>query len=70
MPRPPEGPALVARKPRIEMTVEEVQLAGGTGMVYEKDVPVEMSDGVCLRVNVFRPAQDARYRRGLRHGSL
>ena len=27
----------------------------GAGIVIDKDVPVMMSDGVILRLNVFRP---------------
>lgn len=31
------------------------------GMLFEKDVPIAMSDGVVLRANVFRPVAPGRY---------
>ncbi len=31
------------------------------GMIYEKDVPIEMSDGISLRANVYRPEKPGRY---------
>lgn len=53
---------------KITASVEHVTLEGGTDMIFEKDVPVEMSDGLSLRVNVFRPAKEGRYPVVMSHG--
>jgi predicted acyl esterase len=34
---------------------------GGFGILVEKDVAVPMRDGVVLRANVFRPADEGKY---------
>lgn len=47
---------------------ETVMLHGGTAMIFEKDVAVRMSDGLSLRVNIFRPAGAGRYPVVMSHG--
>ncbi len=52
----------------IKTTVETFKTGGGFELIFEKDIAVEMSDGVALRVNVFRPAQPGRYPVVMSHG--
>ncbi len=52
----------------ITMTTERVELAGGFVMLFEKNVPIVMSDGVVLRANVFRPDRPERYPVVMSHG--
>ncbi|MCC7346584.1 MAG: hypothetical protein IT538_04230, partial [Variibacter sp.] len=52
----------------IRTSSETVTLAGGSEMIFEKDVAVEMSDGLSLRVNVFRPAKPGCYPVVMAHG--
>lgn len=52
----------------IKTVTEQVKTEGGFGMIFEKDVAVEMSDGLWLRVNVFRPAKEGRYPVVMSHG--
>lgn len=47
---------------------ETVALEGGGAMIFEKDVAVRMSDGLSLRVNIFRPAKSGRYPVVMSHG--
>lgn len=52
----------------IKTVVEECRTGGGFPFIFEKDVPVAMSDGLVLRVNVFRPAAQGRYPVVMSHG--
>lgn len=52
----------------VTTTVEATRTATGFEMIFEKDVAVEMSDGLALRVNVFRPAKPGRYPVVMAHG--
>jgi predicted acyl esterase len=52
----------------IETVTEQVKTASGFDMIFEKDVSVAMSDGVELRLNVFRPARPGRYPVVMAHG--
>ena len=52
----------------ITMTTERVELAGGVPMLFEKNVPVAMSDGIVLRANVFRPDKPGRFPVVMSHG--
>lgn len=49
-------------------TTETTRTATGFDMIFEKDVAVRMSDGLSLRVNVFRPATDGHYPVVMSHG--
>ena len=42
-------------------SIPKVPAAEATSMVFEKDVPITMSDGAILMANVYRPAQPGRY---------
>jgi putative CocE/NonD family hydrolase len=44
-----------------KMITEEVTLAGGEGMVIEKDVAIPMRDGAILYADVFRPKAQGTY---------
>lgn len=48
--------------------VEHAKTGGGFAFIFEKDVPVAMSDGQTLRVNVFRPVQAGKYPVVMSHG--
>jgi predicted acyl esterase len=52
----------------ITMTTERVELAGGVPMLFEKNVPIAMSDGINLRANVFRPDKPGRFPVVMSHG--
>lgn len=52
----------------IRPSSETVMLDGGFTMIFDKDVAVRMSDGLRLRVNVFRPAGNGRYPVVMSHG--
>jgi predicted acyl esterase len=52
----------------IKTVVEHVKTPTGFDLVFEKDVAVEMSDGLVLRVNIFRPAQAGQYPVIMAHG--
>jgi hypothetical protein len=52
----------------VAMTIEQTKTDGGFDMIFEKDVPVAMSDGVVLRVNVFRPTREGQYPVVMSHG--
>ena len=52
----------------VETTTEVVTVDGGFEMIFEKDVPVRMSDGLALRVNIFRPSREGRYPVVMSHG--
>ncbi|MEK9661877.1 MAG: CocE/NonD family hydrolase [Alphaproteobacteria bacterium] len=41
--------------------IRQTQERVGDGMVFDKDVPVPMSDGTVLRANVFRPVAEGRH---------
>lgn len=56
----PAGPIIV--------TTERVELAGGVAMLFEKNVPIAMSDGIVLRANVFRPDKPGRFPVVMSHG--
>jgi predicted acyl esterase len=49
-------------------TTERVKTASGAAMIFEKDVAVEMSDGLSLRANVFRPDKPGRFPVVMSHG--
>ena len=49
-------------------TTERVELVGGVQMLFEKNVPVAMSDGIVLRANVFRPDKPGRFPVVMSHG--
>jgi predicted acyl esterase len=58
-----------AAAPRaIAHTVTQEVTGGGVPFVFEKDVPVPMSDGLALRLNVFRPAKEGRFPVVMSHG--
>jgi predicted acyl esterase len=52
----------------IVTTTERVKTEGGFDMIFEKDVPVAMSDGIVLRANIFRPAREGKYPVVMSHG--
>ena len=52
----------------IKTVVETAKTGGGFQFIFEKDVAVEMSDGLALRVNVFRPAAPGKYPVVMSHG--
>jgi predicted acyl esterase len=52
----------------IKTVVEEARTGSGFPFIFEKDVAVTMSDGLALRVNVFRPAAEGRYPVIMAHG--
>lgn len=52
----------------VTLTTERVELAGGVQMLFEKNVPVTMSDGITLRANVFRPDKPGRFPVVMSHG--
>ncbi len=52
----------------IKTVVETAKTGGGFEFIFEKDVAVEMSDGLALRVNVFRPAAPGKYPVVMSHG--
>lgn len=55
-------------KNEIKSSSETVVLDNGFAMIFEKDVAVRMSDGLLLRVNIFRPADIGRYPVVMSHG--
>jgi predicted acyl esterase len=58
----------VKRHDDIAHSVTAEQTAGGVPFVFEKDVAVAMSDGLSLRVNIFRPAKEGRFPVVMSHG--
>ena len=52
----------------VRTSIERITTAGGCAMVFEKDVAVEMNDGVFLRVNIFRPDKPGRFPVVMSHG--
>ena len=45
----------------VEPTLAERVDSGVPGMIFEHNVPVTMTDGVALRVNIYRPEKPGRY---------
>ncbi|MEP9376755.1 CocE/NonD family hydrolase [Aquabacter sp. CN5-332] len=43
------------------MSQEQAAAIAATNLIFEKDVPVPVSDGLVLRANVFRPKAEGRY---------
>jgi predicted acyl esterase len=52
----------------IKTVVETAKTGSGVEFIFEKDVAIEMSDGLALRVNVFRPAAPGTYPVVMSHG--
>ena len=44
-----------------DMNIPHTSTTFDTGLVFERDVALTMSDGVVLRANVFRPQAPGRY---------
>jgi hypothetical protein len=45
----------------VEATLAERVDSGVPGMIFEQNVPVTMTDGVALRVNIYRPEKAGHY---------
>ncbi|WP_245431034.1 CocE/NonD family hydrolase [Rhodoplanes roseus] len=54
--------------PPVETVVEIVGTARGPNMIFQKDVPVPVGDGLVLRANVFRPEGEGRFPVVMAHG--
>ena len=59
---------MISNDAELKSSTETTKTASGFEMIFEKDVAVRMSDGLSLRLNVFRPAASGKYPVVMSHG--